>query len=68
MFSLAAGAYTTPAIMGGNRVLVMPTFIAQQFISVLNYPRGATGAILLLIVTGALMAVSIWLTERRGTR
>ena len=65
VFTLAVGAYTTPAIMGGNRVMVMPTYIAQQMQHLLNYPRGATAAIILLVLTGTLMAISLWAGERR---
>lgn len=66
VFTLAVGAYTTPAIMGGNRVMVMPTYIAQQMQTLLNYPRGATAAIVLLALTGVLMTVSIRVGERKA--
>jgi putative spermidine/putrescine transport system permease protein len=49
VFAMAISAYTTPAILGGNRVLVMATYIAQQFRTVLNYPAGGTAAALLLL-------------------
>jgi putative spermidine/putrescine transport system permease protein len=49
VFTMAISAYTTPAILGGNRVLVMATYIAQQFRTVLDYPAGATAAALLLV-------------------
>jgi putative spermidine/putrescine transport system permease protein len=65
VFTLAVGAYTTPAIMGGNRVLVMPTYIAQQMRTLLNYPLGATAAMVLLFLTALLMIVSVWVAERR---
>ena len=50
---------STPVIMGGNRVLVMATFIGQQFRTVLDYPLGATAA-------GILMALAALLTVRCG--
>ncbi len=68
VFTLAIGAYTTPAIMGGNRVVVMPIFIAQQMRTLLNYPFGSAAAIVLLILTGMLMMVSIRVAERREPR
>lgn len=49
VFTMAISAYTTPAILGGNRVLVMATYIAQQFRTVLDYPAGATAAAILLV-------------------
>jgi putative spermidine/putrescine transport system permease protein len=51
VFTLTISAYTTPAMLGGNRVLVMSTFIAQQVRYVLNYPVGAVSAILLMAST-----------------
>lgn len=66
VFALAVGAYTTPAIMGGNRVLVMPIYIAQQIQTLMNYPRGATAGIVLLVVTGVLTTVSLRIGERKA--
>jgi putative spermidine/putrescine transport system permease protein len=55
VFTMAISAYTTPAILGGNRVLVMATYIAQQFRTVLDYPSGATAAAILLVCASLLM-------------
>ncbi len=43
----------------------MPIYIAQQMRTLLNYPLGATAAIVLLVLTGVLMLVSVWVAERR---
>ncbi len=59
VFTLATSAYTTPAMLGGKRVLVMPTFIEQQIRSVLDYAFGATAAVVLLITTGMLTALAL---------
>ncbi len=59
VFSIAVSAYTTPAILGGNRVLVMATYIAQQFRGVLDYPAGGTAAAILLFVTIVLTIVAL---------
>ena len=56
VFTMAISAYTTPAILGGNRVLVMATYIAQQFRTVLDYPAGGTAAALLLVFAALLTA------------
>jgi putative spermidine/putrescine transport system permease protein len=58
-FTMAISAYTTPAILGGNRVLVMATYIAQQFQTVLDYPAGGTAAALLLLTAGVLTALAL---------
>lgn len=62
VFSLSISAFITPAMMGGRRVLMMPGLIEQQMRSVLNYPFGATIAVILLLVT----AVAVILTLRIG--
>jgi putative spermidine/putrescine transport system permease protein len=59
VFTMAIAAYTTPVIMGGNRVLVMATFIGQQFRTVLDYALGATSAAILMLLAGLLSALAL---------
>ncbi len=59
VFAMAISAYTTPAILGGNRVLVMATYIAQQFRTVLNYPAGGTASALLLVFAIVLTVLAL---------
>src|SRR5579863_582088 len=59
VFTMAISAYTTPAILGGNRVLVMATYIAQQFRTVLNYPAGGTASALLLVFAIVLTVLAL---------
>ncbi len=59
VFSMAIAAYTTPVIMGGNRVLVMATFIGQQFRTVLDYALGATAAAILMLLAGLLTLLAL---------
>lgn len=66
VFTMAISAYTTPAILGGNRVLVMATYIAQQFRTVLDYPAGATAAALLLVSAALLTMLALQLRTREG--
>ncbi len=56
VFTLAVSAYTTPAVMGGGRVLVMSTYVQQQIGTLLDYATGATVAIVLL-VWGAFLSI-----------
>jgi putative spermidine/putrescine transport system permease protein len=51
VFTMAISAYTTPVIMGGGKVLVMATYIAQQFLTVLDYGMGASAAAVLMIAS-----------------
>jgi putative spermidine/putrescine transport system permease protein len=66
VFTIAIGAFTTPAIMGGNRVLVVTTYISQQMRTLLNYPRGATAAVILLLFVGALTLLALLIGEPRS--
>jgi putative spermidine/putrescine transport system permease protein len=59
VFTMAIAAYTTPVIMGGNRVMVMATFIGQQFRTVLDYALGATAAAVLMLLAGALTLLAL---------
>lgn len=62
VFTMAISAFTTPAMMGGKRVLVMATFIEQQMRTVLNYAFGSTAAVVLMVVAAVLTLIAI----RRG--
>ena len=59
VFTLTISAYTTPAIMGGGRVVVVSTYIQQQVSSLLDYPNGATVSIVLLALVAVLSVVSL---------
>jgi len=65
VFTMAIAAYTTPVLMGGNRVLVMATFIGQQFRSVLDYALGATSAAVLMVLAGLLSLLALRLGASR---
>jgi putative spermidine/putrescine transport system permease protein len=49
-FILASGAYATPTILGGGRVMVLPAQIYESIV-VLNWPIAAVQAMVLLAVT-----------------
>ena len=66
VFTMAIAAYTTPVIMGGNRVLVMATFIGQQFRTVLDYALGATAAAVLMLLAGVLTVLAVRLGAQRA--
>jgi putative spermidine/putrescine transport system permease protein len=66
MFSLSASAFATPAILGGRRLKVVATLAYGEFLNTLNWPLGATVAVLLLLLALALIVVgSNALIERR---
>jgi len=62
VFTITVSSYTTPTIMGGGRVLVMATFIAQQIQTVMHYAFGSAFAIVLfLVAVGLSTLASRWL-------
>lgn len=69
VFTMAISAYTTPVIMGGGKVLVMATYIAQQFLTVLDYGMGAAAAAVLMIAAAVLTvgALRLRTKEAEGT-
>jgi putative spermidine/putrescine transport system permease protein len=66
VFTMAIAAFTTPVIMGGNRVLVMATYIGQQFRTVLDYAIGATAAAILLVLVCILTIAATRLGARNS--
>lgn len=58
VFTISISSYTTPAIMGGGRVLVMATFIEQQIHQMMRYANGAAIAMVLLVIGVSLTAYS----------
>jgi putative spermidine/putrescine transport system permease protein len=66
VFTMSIAAFTTPVIMGGNRVLVMATYIGQQFRTVLDYAIGATAAAILLVLVSLLTVIASKLGARKA--
>src|SRR5581483_6837974 len=67
VFVLTIAAYATPRLVGGSRLLVMPIFVYDQTMALLNWPfASATSFVLLALVLG-LMALQGRLVERRST-
>lgn len=57
----AAGEYTIPAILGGNKTLMYGNVVSDQFLALGNYPFGSAIA---MTLTGLLLAVLLWLRSR----
>lgn len=61
VFSLSMSAYATPVVLGGARLKFVSFLIYQQAVHLLDWPRAAAMAVLLLIVTtGSLALLSAW--------
>ena len=65
VFALAASAFATPAILGGRRLKVVATAAYDEFLSTLNWPLGASIAVLLLIANVVFVLGCKRLVERR---
>ena len=65
VFSLAASAFATPAIIGGRRLKVAATLAYDEFLNTLNWPLGAAVAVLLLVALVTIVVASNALIERR---
>jgi putative spermidine/putrescine transport system permease protein len=65
VFSLAASAFATPAIIGGRRLKVASTLAYDEFLNTLNWPLGAAVAVLLLVGLVIVVLGANRLVERR---
>jgi ABC-type spermidine/putrescine transport system permease subunit I len=75
VFSLSMSSYATPGVLGGARLKFVSFLIYQQAIELLDWPRAAAMAVMLLVVTTGVLAlasaygqVAAWLRVRRGRR
>jgi putative spermidine/putrescine transport system permease protein len=67
VFSLTAGSFVTPAILGGTGAQMLGMLVDQQILVVYDWPFGATVATVLVVIVLAVNAVSIRALSRRGS-
>jgi putative spermidine/putrescine transport system permease protein len=65
VFSLAASAFASPAIIGGRRLKVVSTLAYDEFLNTLNWPLGAAVVTLLLVALIVVITGSNRLIEHR---
>lgn len=65
VFALAASAFATPAIIGGRRLKMASTLAYDEFLNTLNWPLGATVAVVLLVLLVALIVGANRVVEKR---
>lgn len=65
VFALTAGAFATPAIIGGRRLKVVPTTIYDEFLNYLNWPMGAALAAVLMVFVLTVSVLANRFIERR---
>lgn len=55
VFIPALGAYVQPSLLGGNKTMLIGSLINDQFGESRNWPVGSALAVLLLVMTGAIL-------------
>ncbi|WP_028212740.1 ABC transporter permease [Paraburkholderia mimosarum] len=68
VFGLSASAFAIPGLLGGRRLKVAATAVYDQFLSSMNWPLGATIAVLLLVANLVVMLTYYRVLERRYMR
>jgi putative spermidine/putrescine transport system permease protein len=68
VFSLTAGSFVTPVILGGTTATMLGNLIEQQIFVVYNWPFGAAIAVVLVFVVFAINTLSMRLLEGRRLR
>lgn len=68
VFGLSASAFAIPALLGGRRLKVAATAVYDQFLGSLDWPLGATIAVVLLIANLVVMLGYHRVMERRHAR
>jgi putative spermidine/putrescine transport system permease protein len=65
VFSLTAGSFVTPAILGGTGAQMLGMLVDQQILVVYDWPFGATVASVLVAIVLAVNVVSMRILDRR---
>ncbi|HEX7683880.1 MAG TPA: ABC transporter permease [Trinickia sp.] len=68
VFGLSASAFAIPGLLGGRRLKVAATAVYDEFLGSLNWPLGATIALLLLAANLVVMLTYYRVLERRYGR
>lgn len=68
VFSLTAGSFVTPVILGGTTATMLGNLIEQQIFVVYDWPFGAAIAVVLVFVVFAINTLSMRLLEGRRFR
>ena len=64
VFSLTAGSYVTPAMLGGTNAQMLGNLIDQQITAIYDWPFGATIATVLVAIVVSVNLVSMRLLDR----
>lgn len=64
VFSMAVSMYVIPTLLIGDRYQTLSTIIARSVLFMRDRPRGATVAVVLLLIALAVVFLSAWLARR----
>jgi putative spermidine/putrescine transport system permease protein len=64
VFSLAISSFVVPVLLGGFKVYVLPIIVYEQILALFEWPFGAANAFILLVLSLAIIAGYIKVTER----
>ncbi|MEA9993607.1 ABC transporter permease [Pseudomonas sp. 10B1] len=65
VFGLSASSFAIPGLLGGRRLKMVATVVYDQYLSELNWPMGATIAVVLLVINLLVMLTWNRVVERR---
>jgi putative spermidine/putrescine transport system permease protein len=65
VFSLTAGSFVTPAILGGSTAQMLGMLVDQQILVVYDWPFGATVATVLVVIVMTINILSMRVLDRR---
>jgi len=68
VFGLSASAFAIPGLLGGRRLKVVATTVYDEFLGSLNWPLGASIAIILLLANLLIMLSYNRVLERKYSR
>ena len=68
VFGLSASAFAVPALLGGRRLKVAATLVYDEYMNELNWPLGATIAILVLLINLVIMLAYHRAVEARARK
>ena len=68
VFALSASSFAIPGLLGGRRLKMAATLVYDEFLIELNWPLGATIAIIVLVANLVIMLAYNRLIERQAKR
>jgi len=66
VFTASISAYVTPALLGGEQIQVMPTMVAQQILTLLDWSFGSAVSMVLTVVSLGVLIIH-WSVAARFT-